>query len=162
MNHTEISHIECEFLSEVVQQYERRDVQSAWGMGWAARLESMIRFNAAALPMFAAFAILRSGARKTLRKRMAIALGAPLLIVTPWLIRNEIAFRGRVLYSSQSGPNAVQGVLTTESRTQPGDSEKLQQNLGWERHQIETNDPSRLTLPSEATLDRRAVGLAEE
>ncbi len=147
------------FLASLVKQYERRDVQSAWGMGWTAGAESMIRFNAAALPMFAAFAILDSGDRQSLGKRLAIALGVPLLIVMPWLIRNELAFRGQVLYSTQSGPNAVQGVLTTEGRTQPGDSEKLRQNLGWELHQIETNDRSRLALPSEAILDRRALAL---
>jgi 4-amino-4-deoxy-L-arabinose transferase-like glycosyltransferase len=145
------------FLRNLVLQCERRDVRSAWGMGWTAGLESMVRFNAAALPLFAAFAILRGGWNRTTWLRVAIALGVPLLIAAPWLIRNEIAFRGEVLYSTQSGPNAVQGILTSEGRTQPGDSEKLRSNLGWELQQLETNSPSRLTLPSEAVLDQRAL-----
>jgi hypothetical protein len=53
----------------------------------------------------------------------------------------------------------VQGVLTSEGRTQRGDSETLRKNLGWELHQIETNDASRLLLPSEAALDRRAIAI---
>lgn len=155
------------FLRNLVVQCERKDSASAWRMGFAAGLESMVRFNAAALPMFAAFAILRGervrGSKKrTLWKRLAIALGVPVLIVSPWLIRNEIAFHGAVLYSTQSGPNAVQGVLTSQGRTQPGDAEKLRSNLGWELHQIETNSPERLTLPSEAELDRRALALVPD
>jgi hypothetical protein len=35
-------------------------------------------------------------------------------------------------------------VLTSEGRTKPGDCETLRKNLGWELHQIETNDSSRL------------------
>jgi hypothetical protein len=55
--------------------------------------------------------------------------------------------------------NALQGVLTSEGRTKPGESETLRKNLGWELHQIETNDSSRLLLPSEAALDRRASAI---
>jgi len=51
----------------------------------------------------------------------------------------------------------VQGVLTSEGRTQPGDSEKLARNLGWELHEIETNNSSRLRVPSESVLDQRAL-----
>jgi hypothetical protein len=145
------------FLHSLLLQWEQRDLQSAWSMGWAAGVESMVRFNAAALPMFAAIAILKSGEKRTQSKRLLLALGVPVLIVLPWLIRNEVAFHGQVLYSTQTGPNAVQGVLTSEGRTQPGDSEILRRNLGWELHQIETNDASRLQLPSEAVLDRRAL-----
>ena len=160
------------FLHNLILQCERRDSVSAWRMGFAAGIESMVRFNAAALPLFAAFAILRgkksrggktrASEKRTPWKRLAIALGVPLLIVSPWLVRNEVAFHGKVLYSTQSGPNAVQGVLTSEGRAQPGDMEKLQSNLGWELNQIETNSPTRLTLPSEAELDRSALALAPD
>ncbi len=146
------------FLRSLILQYVRRDSRSAWTMGWTAGIESMIRFNAAALPLFAGIAIWKSMGRSGI-KNLGIALGIPLLIVLPWLIRNEIAFQGEVLYSTQGGPNAVQGVLTSEGRTQPGDSETLRENLGWELHQIETNDSSRLLLPSEAVLDRRAIAI---
>jgi 4-amino-4-deoxy-L-arabinose transferase-like glycosyltransferase len=144
------------FLRSLILQYARKDARSAWSMGWAAGIATMIRFNAAALPLFAGMAIWKSMGRSGV-KNLAIALGIPLLIVLPWLIRNEIAFHGEVLYSTQGGPNAVQGVLTTEGRTQPGDSETLRKNLGWELRQIETNDSSRRLLPSEAALDRRAI-----
>jgi 4-amino-4-deoxy-L-arabinose transferase-like glycosyltransferase len=146
------------FLRSLILQCTRGDARSAWTMGWTAGIESMIRFNAAALPLFAGLAIWKSPSRR-IGKNLAIALGIPLLIVLPWLIRNEIAFHGEVLYSTQGGPNAVQGVLTSEGRTQPGDSETLRKNLGWELHQIETNDSSRLLLPSEAALDRRAIAI---
>jgi 4-amino-4-deoxy-L-arabinose transferase-like glycosyltransferase len=146
------------FLRSLILQFVRKDSRSAWTMGWTAGIESMIRFNAAALPLFAGIAIWKSMGRGGI-KNLSIALGIPLLIALPWLIRNEIAFHGEVLYSTQGGPNAVQGVLTSEGRTQPGDSETLRRNLGWELHQIETNDLSRLSLPSEAALDRRAIAL---
>jgi hypothetical protein len=146
------------FLRSLIFQITRKDSRSAWTMGWTAGIESMIRFNAAALPVFAGLAIWKSMGRRG-GKNLAIALGIPLLIVSPWLIRNEIAFHGEVLYSTQGGPNAVQGVLTTQGRTQPGDSETLRKNLGWELHQIETNDSSRLLWPSEAALDRRAIAI---
>jgi hypothetical protein len=188
------------FLHNLILQRERQDSVSAWRMAFAAGLASIVRFNAAALPLFAAFAILRGeksrgeersrsahpdsanvsahrgqrrgwkrltvvrggGKKPTPSKRLAIVLGVPLLIVSPWLIRNELAFHGEVLYSTQSGPNAVQGVLTSQGRTQPGDTGKLRSHLGWGLRDIETNSPARLTLPSEAELDRRALLLVPD
>lgn len=145
------------FLYNLILQRQNSGTASAATLGWAAGLEAMFRFNAAALPLFAAFAIFAAPRRATAWHRAALALGIPLLIVSPWLIRNELAFHGQVLFSTQGGPNAVQGVLTTQGRTQPGDSDLLVRNLGWELHQIETNDPSRANLPSEALLDRAAL-----
>gem|GEM_PF-1129774 len=145
------------FLHQMVVQRENCDARSAATLGWSAGLESMFRFNAAALPLFAAFAIFSGRQRGILWGRAALALGVPLLMVSPWIIRNEVAFGGQVLYSTQGGPNAVQGVLTSEGRTQPGDTDLLIRNLGWELHQIETNSPARAKLPSEAVLDREAL-----
>ncbi len=145
------------FLYQLVLQREHSDARSAAALGWTAGLEAMLRFNAGALPIFGAFAVFSAPDRKTSWRRAALVLGLPLLIVLPWLIRNEIAFRGQVLYSTQGGPNAVQGVLTSQGRTQPGDSDVLVRNLGWELHQVETNDASRASLPSEAVLDRAAL-----
>jgi 4-amino-4-deoxy-L-arabinose transferase-like glycosyltransferase len=147
------------FLRELVSQREHSDLHSAATLGWTAGVASLFRFNAAALPVFAALAILRSPDKKFVARRASLALGIPLLIVAPWLIRNELAFHGQVLYSTQSGPNAVQGVLTSQGRTQPGDSERLSRSLGWEPHQVETNSPARAKLPSEAVLDRAALRL---
>jgi 4-amino-4-deoxy-L-arabinose transferase-like glycosyltransferase len=150
------------FLQNLVRQRQLADTRSAWLMGASAGLESMFRFNAAALAIFAAAAIFASAKRArppSRALRLALALLLPLLIVSPWLLRNERAFHGQVLYSTQSGPNAVQGVLTCSGRTQPGDSDLLCQNLGWELHQIETNEPTRADLPSEAVLDRAALAI---
>jgi 4-amino-4-deoxy-L-arabinose transferase-like glycosyltransferase len=147
------------FLHQLMVQREAADAKSAAALGWTAGLESMFRFNAAALPLFAALAVLRHPRGPALWRRLALALGVPLLIAAPWLFRNEIVFRGAVLFSTQSGPNAVQGVLTSEGRTQPGDSERLRHSLGWELHEVETNDTSRADLPSEAVLDRAALRL---
>jgi 4-amino-4-deoxy-L-arabinose transferase-like glycosyltransferase len=145
------------FLYFLAVQCETSDIPSAWGLGWTAGLASLVRFNAAALPIFAACAVFRGSHKSTLSRRLALTAGIPLLLVTPWLIRNELAFHGQVLYTTQTGPNAVQGVLTSEGRTQPGDTEKLMQNLGWELAQLETNTNSRLQLPSEAVLDKNAL-----
>jgi hypothetical protein len=147
------------FIYNLILQREKSDLRSASALGCTAGLASIIRFNAAALPLFAAFAIFTAPSGKSSWRRAALALGIPLLIVSPWLIRNEVAFRGQVLYSTQTGPNAVQGVLASEGRAQPGDTDRLVRNLGWELHQIETNDSSRANLPSEAVLDRAALRL---
>lgn len=147
------------FLYFLAVQCEKSDIPSARGLGWAAGLASLVRFNSAALPFFALCAVLQGGHRNTLSRRLALTAGIPLLLVTPWLIRNELAFHGQVLYTTQTGPNAVQGVLTTEGRTQPGDTQKLLQNLGWELAQLESNTNSRLQLPSEAVLDKNALVL---
>jgi hypothetical protein len=81
----------------------------------------------------------------------------PLLIALPWLVRNVTAFHGNVLYSTQTGANAVQGVVNTQGRTQPGDTETLKAAMGWSLLDLETNDPRRLSLPSEIELNRTAL-----
>jgi hypothetical protein len=71
------------FLHSLILQYTRKDSRSAWTMGSTAGIESMIRFNAAALPLFAGIAIWKSMGRSGV-KNLAIALGIPLLIILPW------------------------------------------------------------------------------
>jgi len=145
------------FLNCLVTQCEKSDVRSAWGLGLTAGCESLIRSNAAALPLFAGWAVLRTQNKNSRAFRAALVLLLPVLIVMPWFVRNELAFRGRVFYSTQTGANAVQGVITPQGRTQPGDSEKLIDAMGWCISQLETNDASRLFLPSEVELNAHAL-----
>jgi len=81
-------------------------------------------------------------------------------VVSPWFIRNLIAFQGQVLYSTHTGTNLLQGLLTPDGRTQPGDTAKLEAAAGWTISNIETNSPSRTTFPSEPKLDRVATKAA--
>jgi 4-amino-4-deoxy-L-arabinose transferase-like glycosyltransferase len=124
------------------------------GMGVAAGIGSLIRFNTAALPLFAGLAIIRYRGR---RRWIAVAstMILPFLFVLPWLVRNLVVFDHHVLFSTQDGYNALQGVLTPQGRTQVGDSDKILRAVGWEESEIETNDSSRLAFPSESALNRR-------
>jgi len=145
------------FLMFLVTQCAKSDVKSAWGLGLTAGVESLIRSNAAALPVFAAWAVLRPKQETSRLLRIALVLLLPVLVVTPWFARNEIVFSGRVLYSTHTGANAVQGVITSQGRTQPGDPERLIHAMGWCISQLETNDRSRLSLPSEVELNAHAL-----
>jgi 4-amino-4-deoxy-L-arabinose transferase-like glycosyltransferase len=145
------------FLKCLVTQFERSDNKSAWGLGLTAGFESLIRSNAAVLPLFAGCAALRAVPGRSRLYRIALVLLVPVLIVAPWFVRNEVSFRGRVFYSTQTGANAVQGVVTPQGRTQPGDSEKLIAAMGWCISQLERNDASRLSLPSEVELNAHAL-----
>ena len=128
-------------------------------MGLAAAFDSYLRFNAAALPLIAGLVVIR---HKGLRRRKALAytMLLPLLLVSPWLIRNMLVFNGTVLFSTQGGYNALQGVLTSQGRTQPGDSAKLRQAVGWVMSELETNNASRLSLPSESVLNKQCLRVA--
>jgi hypothetical protein len=94
-------------------------------------------------------------------KRLAVAISAsmllPIFLLTPWLVRNMVAFHGGALFSTQGGLNALQGVLTPQGRTQPGDTQKLFHAVGWVMSDIETNNPSRLKLPSEDILNKQCL-----
>jgi len=144
------------FFFLIVYQHQRNDLRSAAGLGVTGGLGTLTRFNSAVLLLFAAFAIFRSREGKLRFEREALFVAVAALIVSPWLIRNEMSFHGQVLLSSQGGPNAVVGILTPQGRTQPGDSEKVLAALGYSSSQLETNEAARLSLPSEAELNRRA------
>lgn len=141
------------FLFCLVREIRFPAAKNEVGMGVSAGIAAMIRFNSAALPLIGALAIFRYPGR---RRRIAFAgiLVIPLILVTPWLIRNIIVFHREVLFSTQGGVNAVQGVLTPEGRTQFGDTQRLRQAVGWVLSDVETNEPSRLALPSEAVLNK--------
>lgn len=143
------------FLLFLVIQREKGDLRSAGGLGLTAGLGSLFRFNAAALPLVAGWTVVQTRPRKSLVWRGAAVLLLPVVIVLPWLVRNHLVF-GRWLYSTHLGPNAVQGVVAPEGRTQPGDLGKVIAAVGcW--GQLETNDSSRLSLPSEVVWNQRTL-----
>jgi 4-amino-4-deoxy-L-arabinose transferase-like glycosyltransferase len=145
------------FLLFLVNQREKGGAGSACGLGLAAGVESLIRFNAAALPFFAVWAVIRTRWKGSAFLRGVAVLLLPALIVLPWIIRNATVFPGHVLYSTHTGANAVQGVVNSQGRTQPGDTEKLKAAMGWSIRDLETNDSARLALPSEIELNRHAL-----
>lgn len=147
------------FLWLLVEQRENGDLRSASGLGVLAGLESLMRFNAAALPVFAAAAVAQSRKRAAVLPRILAIVSLTVLVVSPWFIRNERVFHGQVLFSTHTGANLIQGVVTTQGRTQPGDSEKLKAAMGWSLQDLETNDSRRLRLPSEVELNRHAISI---
>jgi 4-amino-4-deoxy-L-arabinose transferase-like glycosyltransferase len=145
------------FLWLLVKQQENGDLRSASGLGVLAGLESLIRFDAAALPVFAAAAVIQSRKRTSMLPRILLIAVLTVLVVSPWFVRNEQVFQGQVLFSTHTGANMVQGVVTTQGRTQPGDTEKLKAAIGWSLWDLESNDARRLLLPSEVELNRHAI-----
>jgi hypothetical protein len=80
----------------------------------------------------------------------------PLIVISPWLIRNFTVFHGAALFSTHSGMDALQGVVVPQARALPGDAEKLRAEVGWVPPvDIETNDASRLELAAEPVLDQQ-------
>lgn len=118
-------------------------------------IASLIRFNFGVLGIVAAWALLRDRGLKRAIPCLAVLAAAFLLVLAPWLARNESVF-GRPLLSTQSGLNAIQGILTPQGRAQPGDIARVHAAIGWVAADLETNDPRRLALGPEAELDRRA------
>ena len=145
------------FLLFFVDQRQSASPGSAVGLGLVSGLEALIRFNAAALPLFAAWVVYKTRHRRSFLLRFAAVVLLPFAVIAPWLVRNAYAFPGRILYSTHGGANAVQGVVTTQGRTQTGDSERLLAAMGWTLRDLETNDPVRLSLPSEVELNRNAI-----
>lgn len=142
------------FLYCLILEMKNPETRAGVGMGLAAGIATLLRYNSAALPVIAGTAIFRYRGRRRLTA-IAGSMVLPLVLVSPWLMRNMIVFHGQVIFSTQGGVNALQGVLTPEGRTQFGDTQKLRQAVGWVMSQVETNNPSRLALPSEAVLDKQ-------
>jgi len=131
------------------------------GAAVIAGISTLVRFNMALFGIVLVAAILLRKPNLSTGRSVAVAVLLPVLVVTPWLVRNFIAFHGALLLSTESGPTAVMGILAPQGRAMPGDSERLYSNLGWlPPNDIETNDASRNRLPSEAILNRKAWGVA--
>jgi hypothetical protein len=135
------------------QLSERR---TAVYLGLIIGLATLLRFNMAILGPFAAWAMLRGSRVRRALPNLALLVLLAAAVVSPWIVRNAVVFRGKVLLSTQGGYNALQGVLTPQGRVQPGDLETLRRAGSWVVSDLETNGPERLSLPSEPQLDRRA------
>lgn len=126
-----------------------------FGLGCVAGLGALTRFNMAVLGVVVLCVVflVRDGLPRW-RSAMA-AIIAPLIVISPWVIRNFTVFHGAALFSTHSGMDALQGVVVPQARALPGDAEKLRAEVGWVPPvDIETNDPSRLALAAEPVLNR--------
>ena len=125
-------------------------------VGLIIGLGMLERFNLTTLAV--AYTVYQIAARKPSQAVRHIALAglAALAITGPWFMRNLVTFQGQVLYSTHTGTNLLQGVITPDGRTQPGDVDKIAQAAGWRLSQIERNSPIRAAFPPEPQLDRMA------
>ncbi|MGA7226437.1 MAG: glycosyltransferase family 39 protein [Candidatus Acidiferrales bacterium] len=93
-------------------------------------------------------------------RHVALAGLVAICLVSPWFVRNLLVFHGQVLYSTHTGTNLLQGLISPDGRTQSGDTDKLEAAAGWTISDIETNSPSRTTFPAEPQLDHMATNAA--
>jgi 4-amino-4-deoxy-L-arabinose transferase-like glycosyltransferase len=127
-----------------------------FGLGWVVGLGALTRFNMALLGVVVlCVVVLRKGGLPRWQGA-AVTVLLPLILISPWLIRNFVVFHGAALFSTHAGMDALQGVLVPQARALPGDAEKLRAEVGWVPPvDIETNSPARLRLPAEPVLDRQ-------
>ena len=153
------------FLYLLVSYLEEASWKWLVGMACAIGLGALVRFNIAALGIVALAGIMLLTHGWVRWKSAATVAVVSLLFISPWIIRNLIAFHGQVLFSTESGADALHGVLTPQGRALPGDSAKLRAAVGWVPPvDLETNAPSRLALGPEPELDnqcwRAAIAIA--
>ena len=121
-----------------------------WGMGASAGLASLIRFNSLPLALVGAWHL----RQKPLRAVIPLLL--TFLFIAPWLVRNDVTF-GHIVYSTQTGINAVQGVVAPQGRTQAGSEEKIAKALGpLDMHPTDAPDPSMFGTVSAAVPETLA------
>jgi hypothetical protein len=128
--------------------------------GMVIGLGMLERFNLAALAL--AYLVYQFAAKKPsyAARQVTVAGLVAAAIVSPWFVRNLMVFRGQVLYSTHTGTNLLQGLLTPDGRTQSGDGDKLEAAAGWTIIDIETNSLRRTAFPPEPQLDRMATNAA--
>lgn len=149
------------FLYFLVRYREKRQWQFLMGMSIAVGLGSLVRPNLVFLELIALLAACLQKHGSSRLRDAAVVILAPCILVSPWIIRNLEVFHARVLFSTQGGPAAATGIIEPQGRSQFGDAERIKDALGWVLPQVlETNDPSRLLLPSEPEIDRRSWQVA--
>jgi Dolichyl-phosphate-mannose-protein mannosyltransferase len=118
------------------------------------------RFNLATLAV--AYVVYQFAAKKPSQAARHVALAGlvAVAIVSPWFVRNLMVFHGQVLYSTHTGTNLLQGLITPDGRTQSGDTDKLEAAAGWTISDIETNSLGRTAFPPEPQLDHMATNAA--
>jgi 4-amino-4-deoxy-L-arabinose transferase-like glycosyltransferase len=144
------------FLYLLVRYIERPNWTALTGLALTMGIGILTRFNMVLLVLIvlAVMFFWEKGLPKW--RSAAIVTCLPLLVISPWLVRNLVVFHGAVLLSTGSGINAIQGIVTPQGRALPGDSDRLRAAVGWVPPvQIETNSPSRYELPGEPALDQQ-------
>lgn len=125
----------------------------ALGMGISSGLATLTRFNCVIFVVIGVTLCLWS--RRRLRDALIVCSVAG-LIIAPWIVRNAIEFRGRILFSSHGGINLLEGALTPYGRAQHGEDEVTRAAVGWIHTDIEVNSPHRALFPDETELDKQA------
>lgn len=148
------------FLYLLVEEIRSPRMVILAAMGILTGVAALFRFNMAALGFIGIWVAYVAKASRPAWQRMLVFSFFAGIAISPWLIRNQIAFQGKVLYSTLSGHDAVEGVLTPQGRALPGDDHKIEAAEGWLLSDVETNGPSRLHLPSEAELNQEAWRVA--
>jgi 4-amino-4-deoxy-L-arabinose transferase-like glycosyltransferase len=131
----------------------RGDHNGAVGMGVTSGLAMILRYNCAILPILGAIACLWF--RRSPKHSLTVLFLAG-LIVFPWIARNAIVFKGKILFSSHGGINLLEGVLAPDGRAQNGENAQVRAAGGWSHTDIEVNSAHRLLFPSEDRLDTQA------
>jgi len=129
-------------------------------MGVLTGVAAIFRFNMAGLGFVGLWAAYAAKASRPAWQRILLFSCCAGAAISPWLIRNQMAFHGQVLYSTLSGHDAVEGVLTPQGRALPGDDAKIKGAEGWILSDIETNAPTRLNFPPEPVLNHQAWSAA--
>jgi hypothetical protein len=148
------------FSAEILSETLAALIVATFFFGAVIGLGMLERFNLAALAVV--YVVYQFCEKKPSQAARHVMLGGlvAVAVVSPWFVRNLVTFHGRVLYSTHTGMNLLQGVITPDGRTQPSDTEKLKRSAGWVIQDIETNSVGRLAFPPEPELDRLATGAA--
>jgi 4-amino-4-deoxy-L-arabinose transferase-like glycosyltransferase len=142
------------FLVFFAGHMAKPDRKSSIGMGVTTSLAALTRFNLAALILPAACAAVARRDSPGWFGRLVLVGAVSLSVMSPWLIRNWVVFGDPVLLGTTSGYTALQSVLQPSGRAQ--EPETAQKRLsGWLNYDLETNSPSRRSLPGEQELDHR-------
>lgn len=161
LNETVATVCTASFFYVIVRYWQKPSWARLASAAVIAGFSTLVRFNMALFGIILVAVILLKKSDLSVGRSMATAILLPVVVVSPWLIRNLAAFHGALLLSTESGPAAVMGVLAPQGRAIPGDSERLYSHLGWlPPNDIETNDITRNHLPSEVVLNRQAWQVA--
>jgi 4-amino-4-deoxy-L-arabinose transferase-like glycosyltransferase len=145
------------FLYLLVRFFKEPSWAILTGLAATVGLATLVRFNMALFGFVVLWAVIAWKIPMPKWKAAALTILLPGLIISPWLIRNYVVFHGTFVLSTEGGPTAAMGIVAPQGRARPGDSERLIAALGWlPPMALETNDPSRLRLADEASLNRQA------
>ncbi len=127
-------------------------------MSVAVGIGTLVRSNTAfaGVAALAVVAVHENGWARV--RRLGLTMLIPAILISPWVVRNLVTFHGRVVYSTQGGFALMSGILIPQGRALLGDAEKTEAAVGWGLpNELETNDASRLELPSEVEIDKRCM-----